>query len=93
MRPVEASAEEEYRLWLRYDDGTEGTVDLSDLAGRGVFAAWNDRSVFEDVRISESGAVEWPGGLDLCGDALYMRLTGKAPEEVFPRLRAAGVDA
>jgi hypothetical protein len=93
IRPVAVRPEEAYRLWLRYEDGAEGTVDLSDLAGRGVFAAWEDRSVFEAVRISESGAVEWPGNLDLCGDALYMRLTGKSPDEVFPALRAAGVDA
>ena len=29
-----------YHLWLQYDDGTTGEVDLSDLAGRGVFEAW-----------------------------------------------------
>lgn len=93
VRPVEVRAEERYRIWLRYEDGSEGTVDLSDLAGRGVFQVWDDRDVFEAVRISDRGAIEWPGGLDLCGDAVYMRLTGKSPEEVFPRLRSAGVDA
>jgi hypothetical protein len=93
VKPVEVRAEEDYRLWLRYEDGSEGTVDLSDLAGRGVLATWTDPTVFEAVQISESGAIEWPGGLDLCGDALYMRLTGKSPEEVFPTLRAEGVDA
>lgn len=93
MRPIKVQPQEGYRLWLRYEDGVQGTVDLSDLAGRGVFEAWQQRGVFDAVRISESGALEWPGGLDLCGDALYLRLTGKAPEEVFPTLRAARVDA
>lgn len=93
MRAVDVRAVEGYRLWLRYDDGTEGTVDLSDLAGRGVFKAWEDRSVFEAARVTESGAIEWPDDIDLCGDALYLRLTGRSPEEVFPRLRAASVDA
>jgi len=92
-RPIEVKAEKGYQLWLRYKDGSEGTVDLSDLAGRGVFKAWSDPAVFEAAQISESGAIEWPGGLDLCGDALYMRLTGKSPGEVFPKLRTAGVDA
>ena len=58
-------------------------MDLSDLAGRGVFEAWEDPAFFDAVRISESGALEWPGGVDICGDAVYLRLTGKAPEEVF----------
>ena len=93
MRPTEVKPQAGYRLWLRYQDGAEGTVDLSDLAGRGVFEGWNDANVFQAVRVGESGALEWPGGIDLCGDALYMRLTGKAPDEVFPSLRSATVDA
>ena len=44
IRPIEAAAREGFRLWLRYDDGASGEVDLSDLAGRGVFAAWIDRA-------------------------------------------------
>ena len=93
MRPVEVRPQDGYRLWLRYEDGAHGTVDLSDLAGRGVFAAWEERKVFEAVRITERGALEWPGQLDLCGDALYMRLTGQSPDQVFATLRAAAVDA
>ena len=41
-KPVQVKALANYRVWLRYDDGAEGTVDLSDLAGRGVFKAWDD---------------------------------------------------
>lgn len=93
LRPVAVRTQKGYRLWIRYEDGTEGTVDLSDLAERGVFKSWEDRSIFEAVRINESGAIEWPGGLDLCGDAVYMRLTEKSPDEVFPKLKATGVDA
>ena len=91
LRPVEVKPEVGFRVWLRYEDGTEGVVDLSDLAGRGVFEAWEDPAFFDAVRISESGALEWPGGVDICGDAVYLRLTGKAPEEVFENLRPAEV--
>lgn len=92
-RIVEAVARRDYRLWLRYSDGTEGEVDLSDLAGRGVFASWKNRHAFEGVRVDGSGAVVWEGGLDLCPDSLYMRLTGKQPEDVFPGLRSVPTDA
>ena len=83
VRPTEVRAVGLYRIWLRYEDGTEGEIDLSDLAGRGVFAAWDNPGVFAEVRLGSHGAIEWPGDLDLCPDALYLRLTGKRSEEVF----------
>jgi hypothetical protein len=83
VRPIEVRPVGRYRIWLRYQDGTEGEIDLSHLAGRGVFAAWDDEAVFDQVRLGAHGAIEWPGNLDLCPDALYLRLTGKRPEDVF----------
>lgn len=83
VRPTEVRPVGRYRIWLRYEDGTEGEVDLSDLAGRGVFAAWDNPGVFAGVRLGSHGAIEWPGDLDLCPDAMYLRLTGKRPEEGF----------
>lgn len=66
-----------YSVLLSYDDGTSGAVDLSHLAGQGVFAAWHDRAFFEAVRLSESGGITWGNDIDLCPDDLYLRLTGK----------------
>ena len=34
-----------------------------------MFEAWADRKVFQEVRVDESGAVVWPGEIDLCPDA------------------------
>ncbi len=82
-----------YRLRLRYSDGTEGIVDMSHLAGKGVFAAWDRGGGFEDVSIGSGGELRWGDAVDLCPDALYMQLTGKSPEEMFPNLSKAGVRA
>ena len=82
-----------YRIWLRYDDGVSGEIDLSHLAGRGVFKVWTDRKVFESVHVDKSGAIAWSKDIDLCPDALYLRLTGMAVEELFPKLKSAPVDA
>lgn len=84
---VQVDVLQAYHLRLTFDDGTSGTIDLSDLAGRGVFALWNDRSAFEQVRIGSSGELVWGDKVDLCPDALYLRMTGKSPEEIFPALR------
>lgn len=92
-KAVEVKASSGYRIWLRYADGVKGEVDLSHLADRGVFKVWADRKVFESVHVDETGAIAWNEGLDLCADALYLRLTGMAVEELFPKLKSSPVDA
>lgn len=85
IKQVEAL--EGYRLKLCFTDGETGEVDLSDLAGRGVFAAWNDYAEFRKVTTGDSGDLIWPSGVDLCPDALYFSMTGKRPEEEFSSLQ------
>lgn len=77
-----------YRLELTFDDGVSGTIDLSDLVGKGVFALWCDRNAFEKVQIGPSGELVWDDKVDLCPDSLYLKVTGKKPEELFPALRS-----
>jgi len=75
IRAVEARAG--YRLWVQFEDGVEGEVDLSDLVGRGVFKRWENAGEFEQVFLdAESGAPSWPGEIDVAPDALYHELAG-----------------
>jgi hypothetical protein len=83
---MEVRALSDYKLWLHYDDGVVGEVDLSGLVGEGVFQLWNDYHRFERVSIGPQGELAWGDDLDLCADALYLKLTGKRPEETFPNL-------
>jgi hypothetical protein len=76
-----------YRLELEFDDGVSGTVDLSGFVGKGIFALWCDPRAFEQVRIGSSGELAWGDQIDLCPDALYLKVTGKTPEDLFPALR------
>jgi Protein of unknown function (DUF2442) len=62
-----------YRLKVCFQDGLEGTVDMSALVwseNAGVFAALRDETVFRQVFL-EYGAVTWPGEIDLAPDAMY----------------------
>ena len=93
FKPIEVLPRARYRIWLRYSDGLQGEVDLSHLAGRGVFKAWQKPGVFETVHLAEDGSVSWGEGLDLCSDSLYLQLTGKSPEDLFPNLTTSEVDA
>ena len=81
VKPLEG-----YRLELEFDDGVRGIVDLSHLAGKGVFGLWADSRAFERVQIGSFGELFWDDKIDLCPDSLYLKLTGKTPAELFPAL-------
>ena len=88
MKKVAAiKALEDFRLWVRFFDGTEGIADLSDLAGKGVFTAWRESGYFNTARVTEFGAVAWGEDIDLCPDTLYLRATGKQVGDLFPATR------
>ena len=93
VRPTAVEPREGYRIWLRYADGVAGEVDLSHLAGRGVFRAWLDRSQFETVHITPDGGVAWGEDIELCPDALYMQLTGMSFDEWMSQAERQGSHA
>lgn len=82
IRVTQIEARDGYRIWLSYSDGTAGEINLSHLVGHGVFKAWNDCKCFEMVHITSHGAIAWGDDIELCPDALYMRLTGKSIAEM-----------
>jgi Protein of unknown function (DUF2442) len=77
---VDVQAQEGYRLKLRFEDGVEGIVDISQCVEfTGVFAPLTDRKKFLLVRVHpELGTIFWPWGADLDPDVLYSKVTGKA---------------
>jgi hypothetical protein len=93
FKPEQVRTLPNYRLWVRYADGIEGEVDLGHLVGQGVFALWNDLEAFERVYIGSNGQIAWSDEIDICADAIYMKITGKTPEELFPSLATEVVRA
>ena len=71
-----------HRLWLCFDDGTAGEVDVAALVPfRGVFAVLAEPEEFAKVRVdAELGTVVWPSGADLDPDVLHARITGRSLE-------------
>lgn len=77
---VEVKAMEGRKVWIKFSDGVQGTVDLSHLAGKGVFSAWEDIAFFNSVFIDPAThTIAWDGGIDLCPDKLYAVLTKHHP--------------
>ena len=74
VRPLEG-----YRLFLSFEDGVEGEVDVDKLVRfEGVFAPLMDRANFVQVCLNEElGTIYWPTGADLDPDVLYATITGR----------------
>ena len=62
----------DYVVWLRFNDGAEGEIDLeSELEGE-MFAPLKDRRKFGRLRVdSELGTIVWENGADLAPEFLY----------------------
>ena len=81
-RIVDVAALDGYRIRVKFTDGLEGEVDLSDMVGEGVFEALREPSEFAKVAVDpDTHTVAWPGGIDLCPDALR--------KEILKQRRAA----
>lgn len=76
---TELRAEDNYTLWVRFDDGLEGRVYLGEMVSSAMLGAGFDESHFSRVGIDPiSNAVTWEGGINLDPDWLYRDLTHQA---------------
>jgi len=74
-RVTECKASPDYKLWLKFDDGLEGSVFLGNLLEVGAFRAWRDVERFCRVVLDRKAAtVMWDGGIKLDPDILYQDL-------------------
>ncbi len=63
---VACKAKPNYRVWIRFDDGLEGEVNLSNLVGKGVFKAWESVEFFNKVHIDpKTDTLTWDHEIDL----------------------------
>lgn len=64
-----------YKLFIAFEDGSEGVIDIKHLVGKGVFKPLEDVQFFKQVAIDKvTRTICWPGGLDLDPVSLRERL-------------------
>ncbi len=93
VRPIELKVLKNYKIWLKYSDGEEGEIDLYDYVGKGIFKSWEDYKFFQSVHIGDNGEFTWSDEIDLCPDSLYLKLTKRKPEQLFPNLKPELINA
>lgn len=72
-----AKAVDDYKLFVLFEDGVSGTIDLKPWKGNGVFEYWNNEKNFKKLRITEDKKVEWNENIDMDPDSFYLKLIGK----------------
>jgi len=64
-----------YRVWLRFNDGLEGEIDLEPELHGEIFESLRDVAAFAQVRVHpEYETIVWPNGADLAPEFLYERV-------------------
>jgi hypothetical protein len=90
---VAAKPLEGHDLYLQFEDGVTGVVNVAALVTfQGIFAALQDISYFGRVRVDQDlGTVMWPNGADLDPDVLYSVVSGiPLPEFAIPHMHDEG---
>jgi len=71
----EATYRHDYVIWLRFNDGAEGEVDLRDELWGEVFEPLKDLGQFKRFRVDpEMQTLAWDNGADLAPEFLYEKM-------------------
>ena len=76
---TEAKPIGDYKVSVRFEDGTAGEVDLSYLLDYGgFFEPLRDPDFFRELRADpEAGTIVWPNDADIAPETLYARARGR----------------
>ena len=84
---------DDYELDVLFENGERRRFDVKPYLGRGIFTRLRNRGLFGAVRVV-AGSIEWPGGLDLSYDTLYLRgeAVSERPEGAAQNKQASGME-
>ena len=72
---VEVRHVRDYTVWVAFEDGTRGEVDLTSSLRGPVFEPLRNIEYFKQVRVDpEIGTIVWPNGADIAPETLYARV-------------------
>ena len=75
---VEAAYQEEFKIWLKFNTGESGVVDLKEVVQKYKIAApLLDPNEFKKFYLDAWPTLAWSCGFDLAPESLYERATGK----------------
>jgi hypothetical protein len=73
--------QEDYKIWVKFNTGESGVVDLYEVIQRyKVAQPLLDTNEFRKFYLDEWPTLAWSCGFDVAPESLYERVTGKRPE-------------
>lgn len=88
IRIAQAEALGSMKVRLTFENGVSGTVDFSELAVSPLFGDLKNDEFFKGVSIVRDGrALTWGKELEICADSLFLKITGKKAEDIFPKTK------
>jgi hypothetical protein len=72
LHVVEAKYQHDYVIWLKFNDGAEGEVDLRNELDGEVFGPLKDSALFKSFKADPVlGTIAWDNGADIAPEFLY----------------------
>lgn len=67
---TEAVYKDGFKIFLKFNDGVSGIVDLKDKLKGQIFEPLKDKTFFRNFKVN-TWTLEWPNGADLAPEFLY----------------------
>jgi hypothetical protein len=71
---VAAKYVRDYTVWVKFEDGSEGEIDLAAELWGPMFEPLKEPEYFRTVSVAEYGTIAWPNGADIAPEFLYERV-------------------
>jgi len=73
-----------FTLHVKFLDGVEGDIELTDLVSKGIFKVLQNQELF--ARAYNTGySIAWSSELEIDSDTIYMEISGKSINELLPK--------
>lgn len=74
---IDAKYIRDFIIWIKFDDGSEGEVDLAAELWGEVFEPLKDADYFRNFTVA-IGTIAWPNGADFAPEFLYDKARAQA---------------
>lgn len=79
LHVIDVRVLQDFRIWLRFNDGIEGVANLEQTLDGAVFEPLRDPAVFAHARLDpELRTVAWTNGADMAPEFLHGLVTAAA---------------